>query len=122
MWTPAQIMIPLITDDLVSLSEFDESHKAIGIRLHGRVNEVKFDNVREEVSEEENISRDTVGKFSHKEEKENDPDGSQPILKRLVEGFTTAKRLFNIIVGGDVPEKNFVSGCHGAFGIKPHLL
>ena len=55
--------------DLGSHSEFNDSDTSIGIKLHGRVNEVK---------EEGNTSSDTVGRSScHKEEKENDdPDDS----------------------------------------------
>ena len=66
------------------------------------MNEVKV----EKVKEEENTYSDTVGGSScHKEGKENDdPDDSQPILERAIKGFT-AERLFNIIVGGDVPKK-----------------
>ena len=90
------------SEDLGSLSEFDDSDTSIGIKLHGRVNEVKV----EKVKEEENTNSDTVGGSScHKEGKENDdPDDSQPILERAIKGFT-AERLFNIIVGGDVPKK-----------------
>lgn len=90
------------SEDLGSHSEFDDSDTSIGIKLHGRVNEVKV----EKVKEEGNTSSDTVGRSScHKEEKENDdPDDSQPILERAIKGFT-AERLFNIIVGGDVPKK-----------------
>lgn len=85
------------SEDLGSLSEFDDSDTASGIRLHRRVNEGKVDKVKVEVCEEENISSDTVGRSScHKEEKENDdPGGSQPILEAAI----------NIIVGGDVPKK-----------------
>ncbi|XP_067024049.1 uncharacterized protein [Acropora muricata] len=90
------------SEDLGSHSEFDDSDTSIGIKLHGRVNEVKVVNVKEEG----NTSSDTVGRSScHKEEKENDdPDDSQPILERAIKGFTV-ERLFNIIVGGDVPKK-----------------
>ena len=45
------------SEDLGSLSEFDDSDTSIGIKLHGRVNEVKV----EKVKEEENTSSDTVG-------------------------------------------------------------
>ena len=80
------------SEDLGSHSEFDHSDTSIGIKLHGRVNEVKV----EKVKEEGNTSSDTVGRSScHKEEKEN--YDSQPILERAIKGFT-AERLFNIIV------------------------
>ena len=90
------------SEDLGSQSEFDDSDTSIGIKLNGRVKEVKV----EKVKEEGNTSTDTVGRSScHKEEKENDdPDDSHPILERAIKGFT-AERLFNIIVGGDVPKK-----------------
>lgn len=95
------------SEDLSSLSEFDDSDTATGIRIHGRVNKVKVDRVKVEVCEEENINTDTVGRSScHKEDKENDdPDGSQPILEVAIKGFT-AEHLFNIIKGEDVPKKN----------------
>ena len=73
------------SEDLGSLSEFDDSDTSIGIKLHGRVNEVKV----EKVKEEENTNSDTVGGSScHKEGKENDdPDDSQPILERAIKGL-----------------------------------
>lgn len=106
------------SEDLGSHSEFDDSDTSIGIKLHGRVNEVKV----EKVKEGGNTSSDTVGRSScHKEEKENDdPDDSQPILERAIKSFT-AERLFNIIVEEMCLRKRCVSGCHGAFGGMPHL-
>ena len=113
------------SEDLGSHSEFDDSDTSIGIKLHGRVNEVKV----EKVKEEGNTSSDTVGRSScHKEEKENDdPDDSQPILERAIKGFT-AERLFNIIVGGDVPKKKMCKRVprgvrkHATFGVDTSSL
>lgn len=49
------------SEDLGSLSEFDDSDTVTGIRLHGRAKKGRDDKVKVEVCEGENISRTQWG-------------------------------------------------------------
>ena len=92
------------TDDNGRLNEFQDADKTNFIGQRDKVSKVD-DNVKTEACEDHTIGSDTVQRSScKKSEKENNDPSFQPMLERAVKGFT-AERLFNIIVGEDVPKE-----------------